>query len=108
MLVSWIFSQHTRGILKQNPFRCVNRFFKGVVPSNWRRFRNLKWDLADADASITWQWLLEHWLDFQAQACTHVWLAPANEAGPEVNAERAANIFAPPPPRRRFVAPLLL
>ena len=93
MLVSWIFSQHTPGILKHR---------------NWRRFRNLKWDLADADASITWQWLLEHWLDFQAQACTHVWLAPANEAGPEVNAERAANLFAPPPPRRTFVAPLLL
>jgi len=88
MLVSWIFSQHTRGILKQNAFRCVNRFFKGVVPNNWR-FRNLNWDLADADSSITWQWL-ELWLDFQAQACTQ-----ANEAGPEVNAERAANLFAP-------------
>ena len=94
MLVSWIFSQHTRGILKQNAFRCVNRFFKGVVPSNWRRFFDLKWDLADADSSITWQWL-ELWLDFQAQACTHVRLAPATEAGPEVNAERAANLFAP-------------
>ena len=47
------------------------------------------------DLFPTYPWNFEAGLDFQAQACTHVCLAPANKAGPEVNAERAANLVAP-------------
>ena len=78
------------------------------MPSNWRRFRNLNWDLADADSSITWQWL-ELWLDFQARACTHVWLAQLMKLVPK-SMLKGLRTFSHQllVGWHRFVAPLLL
>ena len=105
MLVSWIFPQHTREILKQNASRCVNPFFKGVVPSKWLRFRNLKWELVDADSSITW---LELSLDFQVSSL-YTRLAQLMKLVPE-SMLKGLRTFSHQllVGWRRFVAPLLL
>ena len=100
MLVSWIFPQHTREILKQNASRCVNPFFKGVVPSSWLRFRNLKWELSDADSSITW---LELSLDFQACLAQLMKLVPETMLKGLRKFSHQLLVGW-----RRFVAPLLL